>query len=102
MTDIADLAAAREQELRDDAIAAHHRRLARASSPNADWPGLCDPDAPGPRDLCDPDAPAPCAVCGEPIPPARLAAVPATQTCIDCARELERALVRAAGRAGPT
>jgi hypothetical protein len=94
MPDIADLAADREQQLRDDALAAHHRsqRLARASRPTADWPGLLE----------DPDAPAPCALCGEPIPPARVAAVPDTQTCIDCARELERGLVRAAGRTGPT
>lgn len=90
MPDIADLAADREQQLRDDALAAHQRsqRLARASRPTADWPGLLE----------DPDAPAPCALCGEPIPPARVAAVPDTQTCIDCARELERGLARAANR----
>lgn len=87
MTDFADLAADREQELRDDALAAHQRRqrLARASHPTADWPGLADPT---------PAAAAPdlCAVCDEPIPAARRAALPGVETCIDCQRELERAL----------
>ena len=87
MPDIADLAADREQELRDDALAAHRRRrrLSRASRPTADWPGLADPP---PADA----APALCAVCDEPIPAARRAALPGVETCIDCQRELERAL----------
>lgn len=92
MPDFADLAAAREQELRDDAIADHHRRLARASRPTADWPALTDGDTPAADD--DP----PCAVCGEPIPAARRLALAdqGCDTCIDCARELERGLNRAA------
>lgn len=81
MPDLADLAADREQEIRDDAIAAHHRRLASASGPTADWPGLAD--------TADPE---PCAVCAEPIPAARRLAVPGCRTCIDCQRELERAV----------
>ena len=84
MTDIADLAADREQELRDDAIAAHHRRLARASRQTADWPGLTD--------ACDAGHPTRCAVCDDPIPAARRQAVLGVETCIDCQRELERAL----------
>jgi len=87
MPDFADLAAAREQELRDDAIAAHHRRLARASRPTADWPGLTD-DA----GATDGTAPTHCAVCEEPIPAARRQAVPGCDTCIDCQEDLERAL----------
>ena len=89
MPDFADLAAAREQELRDDAIADHHRRLARASRPTADWPALTDGD-PTAAD----DAPL-CAVCGQPIPAARRQAVPGVDTCIDCQEELERALAGA-------
>ena len=30
-----------------------------------------------------------CAACGAPIAPARLRALPAARTCIDCQRELE-------------
>lgn len=92
MPDFADLAADREQEIRDDALAAHQRRLrlSRASRPTADWPGLADP----------PPAAAPtlCAVCDEPIPAARLAALPGVETCIDCQIELERALRPGASR----
>jgi len=79
MTDIADLASEREQQLRDQAFRLHRLRLARASRPTADWPALTD------------DAPT-CAVCTEPIPAARLQAVPGCRTCIDCQRELERAV----------
>lgn len=31
-----------------------------------------------------------CAACGDPIAPARLAALPAARLCIDCQREEER------------
>jgi hypothetical protein len=94
MPDFADLAAAREQELRDDAIADHHRRLARASRPTADWPALTDGDTPAAGTDEDP----PCAVCGEPIPAARRLALAhqGCDTCIECARELESGLHRAA------
>ncbi len=30
-----------------------------------------------------------CVACGDPIPPARLAALPSARTCIDCQREIE-------------
>ena len=101
MTDIADLAAAREQELREDAIAAHHRRLASASRATADWPGLADA-APA-ANQADPAPCAVCAVCAEPIPAARLQAVPGCRTCIDCQRELERAVhPQQPTRKGPT
>lgn len=77
MSDWADLAAEREQQLRDDALARHTRERAaeRASA-------------------------ATCAVCDEPIPAARRAALPGVVTCIDCARELEAALPGATRRPG--
>ena len=86
MPDFADLAAAREQELRDDALADHHRRIARASRPTADWPALTDGDHPAADDARL------CAVCGDPIPAARRQAVRGCETCIDCQEELERAI----------
>jgi len=87
MSDIADLAAAREQELRDDALAAHRRRLARASRPTADWPALTEVVGGD-----DATAPTRCALCEEPIPAARRQAVPGCDTCIDCQEETERAI----------
>lgn len=86
MSDFADLAAAREQELRDDALAAHRRRLARASRPTADWPALTEVVGGDDEPLC--------AVCGEPIPAARRQALEGQgcDTCIDCQEELERAI----------
>lgn len=69
MSDWADKAAAREQEIRDDALAARARqadgRLGEASAEE-------------------------CAVCGEPIPEARRVALPGVQTCIECQDDLER------------
>lgn len=74
MSDLADKAAAREQELRDDALAEHARqgrkRYVEASAER-------------------------CAVCGEPIPLARQAALPWVQTCVECQEELERELHQA-------
>ncbi len=73
MTDFADLAAAREEEIRRDALENHARaygkRQVAASAED-------------------------CAVCGVPIPEARRQAVVGVQTCIDCAAELESALRR--------
>jgi len=80
MSDFADLAAAREQELRDDALARHRR--ARADE-GADEGASA----------------ATCVLCDAAIPAARQAALPGVQTCLDCARELEQALHRA-GRRG--
>lgn len=67
MTDFADLAAAREQELRDDALAAHARHGKRHVDASAEH----------------------CACCGEPIPDARRQYLPGVQTCIDCQRDIE-------------
>lgn len=86
MTDFADLASARETELRDDALAAH-RRLARAGRPTADWPALTDAVGDDERR---------CAICDDSIPAARRRAVPGCDTCIDCQEALERALAAAA------
>ena len=71
MSDWADKAAEREQELRDDALAAHARQVGqRQGEPSAED----------------------CAVCGEPIPSERRQALPGVQTCIDCQADLEREL----------
>ena len=40
-----------------------------------------------------------CAVCGEPIDDRRRQARPGVQTCVDCQRELEQEMERAAGAA---
>lgn len=69
MSDIADRAAAREQELRDDALAEHARRHG------------------GKRQVAA--SAEDCTVCGEPIPAARQAALPGVQTCVECQAELE-------------
>ncbi len=73
MSDFADLASEREQELRDDALAAQQRRRPVVA-----------------------ETAGPCAICDEPIPLARQHALPGVQTCIDCQQELERALLRGA------
>jgi phage/conjugal plasmid C-4 type zinc finger TraR family protein len=69
MSDWADKAAEREQEIRDDALAARARqaggRLGETSAME-------------------------CAVCGEPIPEARRVALAGVQTCIECQDDLER------------
>ena len=70
MSDWADLAAEREDELRSDALAAQARRARLPDAQSAET----------------------CALCEEAIPAARREAVPGVQTCIDCARELEEAV----------
>ena len=75
MSDFADLAAEREQEIRDDALAAQKRRHPAAA-----------------------ETAETCAICAEPIPVARQQALPGVQTCIDCERELEQALMNRARR----
>jgi phage/conjugal plasmid C-4 type zinc finger TraR family protein len=74
MSDFADLAAEREQQLRDDALAEQARRGKRHVEASAEH----------------------CAVCEEPIPAARRDAVPGVQTCIHCQRELEQAIKKGA------
>ncbi|WP_300335611.1 TraR/DksA C4-type zinc finger protein [Accumulibacter sp.] len=71
MSDIFDRATEREQELRDDALAARERR-ARA--------GRAAVSA------------ASCAVCEQPIPESRRQALPGVQTCVECQADLEHAL----------
>lgn len=71
MSDFADLASEREQELRDDALAAQQRRRPVVA-----------------------ETAETCAICDEPIPLARQHALPGVQTCIDCERELEQELKR--------
>jgi phage/conjugal plasmid C-4 type zinc finger TraR family protein len=93
MSDFADLAAAREQEMRDDALAEHSRRMERACVPTDDWPGLDRSEHDGHKGKRHVTASAErCAVCDEPIPEARRQAVYGVQTCIDCQRELEAAM----------
>lgn len=70
MSDWADLAAAREAEIRADALADQRRRAGARFETSAET----------------------CAVCEEPIPEARRHALPGVQTCVDCQAELERAL----------
>jgi phage/conjugal plasmid C-4 type zinc finger TraR family protein len=72
MSDFADIASEREQELRDDALAEHARQR-------------------GGKRQVEASAEA-CAVCGEPVPERRRQAVPGVQTCLDCQNEIERAL----------
>ena len=69
MSDFADLAAEREQEIRDDALAAHARRAGDSDRLSAVL----------------------CRVCEEPLPEARRRALPGVQTCRDCQEELEEA-----------
>lgn len=77
MTDIYDRASDREQELRDDAIAAQRRRSdASSTQPSRRF----------------------CAVCEAAIPRERREHVPGVQTCVDCQRDLEIALNRHRGR----
>ena len=77
MTDFYDRASDREQELRDDAIAAQRRRTAAdQGTPSAEF----------------------CRICEGPIPEARREHVPGVQTCVDCQNDLEIALNRNGGR----
>ncbi len=65
MADECDLAAEREEKARSAAIARHQGR----KRPEGEGPGVC-------------------VSCGEEIPEARREAVPGTNTCGFCAREL--------------
>lgn len=76
MSDWADKAAEREQEIRDDALAAHARQASRQAGAA---------EAAG-EDCED------CAICGEPIPSERRQALPGVRTCIECQADLEREL----------
>lgn len=76
MSDWADLAAEREQQLRDEAIRAQRRKASHA--------------------IDDDLVPAVCMVCDEPIPEARRRAIPGVPTCVDCQAELEDELGRSA------
>lgn len=77
MSDWADLAAEREQQLRDAALADQARR---AGAPAALSAVLC-------------------AVCEAPLPEARRRALPGVQTCVACQEDLERALAGPGGAA---
>lgn len=110
MSDWVDIAAEREQQLRDDALAEHSRRMARACRPTVDWPGLdrrerarhAQDEHEGHADKRHVPASAEnCAVCEEPIPDARRQAVPGVQTCIECQRELESAVDHPSRRTHP-
>lgn len=76
MSDFADLASAREQELRDDALAAHARQV----------PGV------------DAESAEQCVLCEAPIQEARRLALPGVQTCIDCQEDLDRKASLAYGK----
>lgn len=80
MSDWADIAAERERQMRDDALAEQARRA--------------------PKRQCTASAEN-CAVCEEPIPDARRQAVPGVQTCIECQRELESAVDHPSRRTHP-
>ena len=71
MADAADHAQALEQAERDAALAAHTARMADDRRPRPA----------GPRDCDD---------CGGPIEPGRLALLPMTGRCAECAQEFER------------
>ena len=78
MSDIADYAGEREQQLRDDALA-RQARVARGVGDvlaSADFCGEFLPGATG---------------CGEPIPAARRRALPGVQLCVECQALHERA-----------
>lgn len=82
MKDWADIAAEREQEIRDDAQVARMRAQERLSDALAERLKGRQPHE---------DAEL-CAVCEEPIPAARREALPGVQTCVYCQADLERAL----------
>ncbi|MCL2345151.1 MAG: TraR/DksA C4-type zinc finger protein [Desulfobulbus sp.] len=75
MSDEADRAGVREEEMRADALAAQARRAAAGRGETSARR---------------------CAVCAERIPAERRRALPGVQTCVECQAELERAM--AAGR----
>lgn len=73
MTEVIDLATAREEELREDALQAMRRaREAACNRPSAE---ICDQ-------------------CSEPIPHERRLAVPGVRFCIQCQTALEQARKR--------
>lgn len=69
MTDEIDRAQAREEEMRQDALA----ELARRADGQA---GKVSAEE--------------CRICGEPIPEGRRLALPGVETCIECQRDIER------------
>jgi phage/conjugal plasmid C-4 type zinc finger TraR family protein len=71
--DIFDRAAELEERMREDALRAQARRAGLAGKT---W-----------RDSADE-----CRACGEGIPIRRRRAVPGVQTCVECQRDLERAV----------
>lgn len=82
MSDFADLAAEREQQLRDDALARQRRKAA-------------------PRTAIDDETdlvPVTCLICDEPIPESRRLAIPGVPTCVDCQAELEKAVQKGSRR----
>ena len=78
MTDDIDRAQAREAELLADALRAHARRAGLAGRTVADSAHFC-----GERSGHE-------LGCGEPIAPARRAALPGCQLCVDCQARQEK------------
>ena len=78
MSDVADLAAEREQQLRDDALA-RQARMARGLGEVLASAEFCGEFLPGPVG------------CGEPIAAARRRALPGVQLCVECQALHERA-----------
>ncbi len=72
MSDFADIAAEREQELREDALADFRRRY-------------CPDDVNAPDNL----VPCTCMDCDEPIPEGRRLALPGIATCVPCQKRRE-------------
>lgn len=68
VSDDMDRAQAREEEMRQDALAEQARRAQSDAGDSAED----------------------CAMCGEPIPEGRRQAVPGVQTCVDCQNDIER------------
>ncbi|MBS0354053.1 MAG: TraR/DksA family transcriptional regulator [Proteobacteria bacterium] len=71
MTDIADRAAEREEELIGDALDEHRRHDPTAGKTEADSAKWCDG-------------------CGQRVPDARRKAVPGVRLCVDCQNEAAR------------
>lgn len=68
MTDVFDRAQAREEEMRQDALADQARRAQPLAG----------------------DSAIDCAMCGEKIPDGRRQALPGVQTCLECQEDIER------------
>lgn len=73
MTDFCDVSSASEQDMLNDALYQQAQRAGLAGKTLHDSARRCR-------------------VCAEPVPLARRQALPGVQTCVDCQRELERAL----------